>query len=180
MKKYQIIYADPPWEYDFAANKTTAIESHYPTMSQESLKALNIPATDDSVLFLWATAPKLLQAIDVLKTWGFTYKTQAMWDKCRTGMGYWFLGQHELILVGTKGQFPPPSPDCRRSSVFQEYRGKHSKKPTSIRCWIARAYPNATKLELFARKEDLLFDADGFEGWDIWGNEVESDINLIS
>ena len=178
MKKYQIIYADPPWQYDFVAKKENAIESHYPTMTQDELKALQIPTTDNAVLFLWATAPKLLEAIDVLKAWGFTYKTQAVWDKDRTGLGYWFLGQHELLLVGTKGKFSPPEPKHRRSSVFKTYRAKHSKKPATVRMWIADSFPEHTKLELFCRKEDMLFDSDGFEGWDVWGNEVESDIEL--
>ena len=133
---------------------------------------------DISALFLWATAPKLLEAIDVMKAWGFQYKTQAIWDKLRTGIGYWFLGQHELLLVGTKGNFPCPSVENRRSSIFQEYRANLSKKPSSIRCWIAKTYPDMSKVELFARKENLLFDADGFDGWDVWGNEVESDIKL--
>ncbi|MGR3292531.1 MAG: MT-A70 family methyltransferase [Candidatus Scalindua sp.] len=178
MKKYQIIYADPPWEYNFAPTKSVAIETHYPTLTQDKIKNLQIPSADNSVLYLWATAPKLLEALEVMKAWGFTYKTQAIWDKGRTGMGYWFLGQHEILLVGTKGKFSPPEPALRKSSVIYEKRGTHSKKPTKIRELIHQWYPDKTKIELFARKPDLLFDADGYDGWDVWGDEVDSDIDL--
>ena len=174
MKKYQIIYADPPWRYDFAPRKSVAIETHYPTMSIDEIKSLRIPSADNAVLYLWATAPKLLEALEVMKAWGFIYKTQAIWDKGRTGMGYWFLGQHEILLVGTKGHFSPPSPDTRKSSIIYEKRGRHSKKPIKVRQLISEWYPSKTKIELFARKEPELFDS--FKDWDVWGNEVESDI----
>ena len=170
MKKYQIIYADPPWRYNFAPRKSVAIESHYPTMSQQEIMHLEIPCEKDSVLYLWATAPKLLEALDVMCAWGFVYKTQAVWDKGRTGMGYWFLGQHEIVLVGTKGKFSPPPTNTRRSSIFFEKRGNHSKKPEIVRRFIEKAYPNCSKIELFARQKT--------PGWDVWGNEVESDIEL--
>lgn len=169
-KKYQIIYADPPWRYNFAAKKETSIEIHYPTMSLEEIKNLSIPSEDNSVLYLWATAPKLLEALTVMGAWGFTYKTQGMWDKGRTGIGYWFRGQHEIILIGTKGKFSPPIPKKRRSSIFQSPRRKHSQKPECVREYIKFAFPKCSKIELFAREKT--------PGWDVWGNEVESDIIL--
>lgn len=175
MKKYQIIYADPPWRYDFAPRKSVAIESHYPTMSTEEIKSLRIPFADDAVLYLWATAPKLLEALEVMKAWGFIYKTQAVWDKGRPGMGYWFLGQHEILLVGTRGHFSPPPQKLRVSSVLRVRRGQHSDKPDHVKEWISKWYPDKLKLELFKREHTPLFPKDD---WDAWGNEIENDIEL--
>lgn len=168
MKKYQIIYADPPWRYDFSKSDSRKIENQYPTMKVEEICELNIPSEDNSVLYLWATAPKLLEALQVMKSWGFIYKSQAVWDKETIGMGYWFRGQHEILLVGTKGKFSPPN--IKKPSVFRFKRSKHSKKPNEIRDYIAQAFPNESKVELFARNKT--------EGWDIWGNELPNDIQL--
>jgi N6-adenosine-specific RNA methylase IME4 len=172
MKKYQIIYADPPWRYDFSKDKADGIEAHYPSMAIEDICALNVPSEDNSVLYLWATAPKLLEALAVMKAWGFNYKTQAVWDKGWVGMGYWFRGQHEMLLVGVKGKFSPPPPTLRVSSVYQEKKSKHSRKPMFFRNLIARSFPDATRIELFAREAT--------PGWDVWGNEVVSDIKIES
>ena len=169
-KKYQIIYADPPWRYSFCKDNADKIENHYPTMLLEDIKTLKIPIADNAVLYLWATAPKLLEALAVMKAWGFTYKTQGMWDKMWIGMGYWFRGQHELLLVGTKGKFSPPKQEDRKSSVHQEKRIGHSRKPTYFRDLISKSFPDKSKIELFAREKT--------PGWDVWGNEVESDIQL--
>jgi len=104
MKKYQVIYADPPWRYSFSKSKSRKIENQYPTMSVEEICAMDIPSDDNAVLYLWATSPKLLEAIKVMEAWGFTYKTHAIWDKEKVGMGYWFRGQHEILMVGVKRQ----------------------------------------------------------------------------
>jgi len=172
MKKYQIIYADPPWRYDFSKDNADKIEVHYPTMTNEDICKIIPPSEDNSVLYLWATAPKLLEALEVMKAWGFKYKTQAVWDKTWVGMGYWFRGQHEILMVGVKGKFSPPIPTLRESSVYREKKSKHSKKPQYFRELIIRQFPNATKLEMFARESG--------NGFDVWGNEVESDIALSS
>src|SRR3990170_4080212 len=100
MKQYDIIYADPPWRYEHPISNSRRIENQYPTMSLNEIKALNIPTKDNSVLFLWATAPKLEESLEVVKAWGFTYRTHLIWDKRTIGMGYWFRNQHELLLVG--------------------------------------------------------------------------------
>ena len=180
MKKYQIIYADPPWRYEHPpkGSKGRAIERHYPTMTLQEIKALNIPSADNSVLFLWATAPKLRECLEVMEAWGYLYRTCAMWDKEIIGMGYWFRNQHEILLIGLKGKFSPPIPQMRERSVYRAKRTVHSKKPTYFREWINKCFPNVTKLELFARKPIGLFEDESFEGWDCWGNEVESDIDL--
>ncbi len=163
-KKYQIIYADPPWRYSFSKSGNRKIENHYNTMTLKEIKELKVPADKNCILFLWATAPKLLEAIEVLKAWGFTYKTNAVWDKEIIGMGYWFRGQHELLLVGTKGKVSPPEVNFRLSSVYREKRTRHSKKPSFYRQWIHEAFPDKTKIELFAREKA--------DDWDCWGNEV--------
>ena len=168
--KYQIIYADPPWRYDFSKDNADKIEVHYPTMTNADICAITPPSEDNAVLYLWATAPKLLEALEVMKAWGFTYKTQAVWDKTWVGMGYWFRGQHEILMVGVKGKFSPPIPTLRESSVYKEKKSKHSKKPQYFRNLIEKQFPDKTKLEMFARQKT--------EGWDVWGNEVESDISL--
>ena len=171
-KKFQIILADPPWRYDFSKDNSDKIEKHYPTMSLEEIKSLKIPVAKNAVLYLWATAPKLIEALEVMKNWGFTYKTNMVWDKEWIGMGYWFRGQHELLLVGVKGKFSPPK-DNRVSSVLREKRTIHSKKPDAIRRWINLWYPDYSKIELFARPfKDRLFVDGSLTGWYVWGNEV--------
>jgi len=169
-KTYDLIYADPPWRYDFSKDNADKIENHYPTMTVNDI--CSVWSTYDigcvapnAVLYLWATAPKLLEALKVMEAWGFTYKTHAMWDKTWIGMGYWFRGQHELLLVGVKGKFSPPIPTLRESSVFREKKGKHSAKPSYFRDLITRQHSDAKKIELFARES--------FSGWDAWGNEIK-------
>ena len=168
--KYQIIYADPPWRYNFSKSDSREIENQYPTMDVAQIEALPIPAADNSVLYLWATAPKLREALSVMAAWGFEYKTHMVWDKEIIGMGYWFRGQHELLLVGVKGHFSPPEQSLRISSVLRERRGKHSKKAQAVADYIELWYPDMTKLEVFARTRRL--------GWSVWGNEVESDVEF--
>lgn len=175
MKKYSIILADPPWKYDFSKDNSDKIETHYPPMSLSEICKLNIPSDDNAVLYLWATAPKLLEALAVMKAWGFTYKTNAVWDKGWIGMGYWFRGQHELLLVGTKGKFSPPKQEDRISSVLRVKKAGHSDKPDHIKIMIEKWYPDVKKLELFARNHTPLIEN---KQWDVWGNEVESDIIL--
>lgn len=170
MKKYQIIYADPPWSYRHCASNCRRIENQYNTMSLEDIKGLNIPSEDNALLYLWATAPKLQEALEVMSSWGFDYRTCLVWDKEIIGMGYWFRGQHELLLVGVKGKFSPPPQALRKSSMLKERRGRHSHKPNIVRHWIEEWYPNETKIELFAREET--------PGWDVWGNEVPSDTEI--
>lgn len=164
-KTYSVLLADPPWAYDFAEGESRSIEKEYPTMTAEELRRLDVPAGKNSVLYMWATAPKLEVALSVLASWGFTYKTCAIWDKELIGMGYWFRGQHELLLVGTKGSFSPPPAEHRVSSVIRSKRTKHSAKPEAVYLLIEKAFPKNRKVELFARKAR--------PRWDAWGNEVQ-------
>jgi N6-adenosine-specific RNA methylase IME4 len=159
-----VLYADPPWPYAFTETPARAIENHYPTMTLAQIQALPVPAAADAVCSLWAPPPKLAEAIGVLAAWGFEYRTCAVWVKDRIGMGYWFRQQHELVLVGRRGQFPVPEPDHRVSSVFHAPRGAHSTKPAEMQHAIAAMYPSARRVELFARTPA--------PGWAVWGNEV--------
>ena len=162
--KYRVILADPPWRYEFSETQNREIENHYPTMDLEAIKALKIPAEDEAILLLWTTAPKLEESIAVLNAWGFTYRTCAVWDKERKGMGYWFRIQHELLLVGVRGNFRTPDPANRFDSVIRAPRAEHSKKPAIVHEMIEKMFPGERYVELFARVER--------PGWAVWGNEV--------
>src|SRR5262245_55533937 len=105
-------------------------DNHYAVVSNEEIKQMGVPAAKHAILFLWATAPKIGLALDVIKAWGFEYKTHCIWVKDRWSTGYYFRGKHELLLVATKGDgigVPPES--IRRDSVFYADRGRHSEKP---------------------------------------------------
>jgi N6-adenosine-specific RNA methylase IME4 len=164
---FGVVYADPPWRYD---NGTPGreIERHYPTMSDEEICALEVPAAKNAILYLWAVAPRLDAGFRVLEAWGFKYKTCAVWDKVKVGMGFWFRGQHEILMVGTRGNVSPPAQALRISSVIRCPRGRHSAKPDIVRDKIAEWYPDVPKLEMFSRLKR--------PGWEVFGNQVEYDL----
>jgi N6-adenosine-specific RNA methylase IME4 len=166
-KLYGVIYADPPWRFEPYSRETgmdRAADNHYPTMTTDDIAAMKIPAADDCVLFLWATAPMAPDALRVMAAWGFTYKSQAVWVKDRPGTGYWFRNQHEVLMVGTRGNIPAPAPGERFGSVIAAPVGRHSAKPFRFAEIIEELFPNAALLELFARE--------GRAGWDSWGLEA--------
>lgn len=163
---FRLLYGDPPWRYEHVETESRAIENQYPTMSLDEICALSVPAADDAVLFLWATSPKVAEAIRVIDAWGFNYRTCAVWDKELIGMGYYFRQQHELLLVAAKGSLPVPLPSARPSSVIRERRGGHSEKPERVYELLEAMYPTFTerdRVELFARRVR--------PGWSVWGNE---------
>ena len=165
---YTVLLADPPWRYDFSETQNREIENHYGTMELEDIKALDVSslAYSDSVLYLWATPPKLCEALEVMDAWGFEYKTNAVWVKLgNIGTGYWWRGQHELLLVGTRGNFSPPVAEKRVSSVIEASRRRHSEKPAIVYELLEDFYPDMAKIELFARKQR--------EGWAVMGNEID-------
>jgi len=169
-KKYKIIYADPPWAYNDKGCQGTATD-HYSTMENKDICALPIKdiADDNCVLFLWATYPKLPEALEVIKAWGFEYKSIAFqWIKKNKnggglfyGLGRWTRGNTEPCLLATKGK-----PQRISASVFQIIQSplrQHSRKPDITRNKIIELMGDLPRIELFARQK--------IEGWDIWGNE---------
>lgn len=168
--RYPIIYADPPWRYENPPMGGTnrSIENHYPTMTLEEICALPVGelATEDSLLYLWATAPKLAECMKVIDAWGFEYRTNLVWDKEVIGMGYHARNQHEILLVAKRGEIPPPEAGKQPASVHRERRGEHSAKPAFYYEMIEAAYPQLPKIELFSRSPR--------QGWGAWGNQAEA------
>lgn len=165
---YNVIYADPATRFEPYSRLTgmdRAADNHYPTMTVEQLEALQIPAAEDSVLFVWSTVPMLAVTMRLIEVWGFAYKSSAVWTKGQIGNGYWFRNEHELLLVGTRGDIPAPLPGTQCGSHFSDRATLHSAKPPAVRAMIERFYPLLPKLEMFARE--------AAPGWDAWGNEVE-------
>ena len=175
--KYNIIYADPPWRYE-SGKVQGAAENHYPTMSIDNLCALPVAelTAKDCALFLWATFPQLPEALRLIKAWGFQYKTVAfVWLKRNRknptwfyGLGYWTRGNAEICLLATKGK-----PKRQSAGVHQFIISpieQHSKKPDEARQKILALMGDLPRLELFARQKA--------PGWDVWGNEIASDITL--
>lgn len=169
VKRYGVILADPPWRfqpYSLDTGMDRAADNHYPTMTLDALKALAVPAADDCVLFLWATAPMLPEALELMRVWGFAYRSHAVWVKDLMGTGYWFRNQHEPLLVGVRGNIPAPAQGDQFSSVIGAPRGEHSAKPFRVHEIIETMFPTLPRLEMFARER--------FAGWDAWGNEAGS------
>lgn len=174
-KKYNIIYADPPWSFKTYSDKgkDRSAERHYPTMKKEDIQALPISkiAATDSVLLLWVTAPCLLEGIELISAWGFTYKTVAFtWIKLNkkndgifTGMGYYTRSNAEFCLLATRGKVLERK-SHGVSSVVISHIERHSQKPREVRDRIVELFGDIPRVELFARQ--LAY------GWDSWGNEI--------
>lgn len=160
-KRFGLLYADPAWDY------LPEHEVGYPTMSLAEICAMKVPelAEDNAVLAMWVPAGQLAQGLEVVKAWGFEFKTSAVWDKELPTTGSYFQCQHELLFIATRGS-PAAVPATRRPpSVFKEKRSKkHSRKPQSAYAMLEHMYEGLSKLELFARGPVR-------EGWEGWGNE---------
>lgn len=163
--RFAVLLADPPWQLG-SPESSRAPENHYPTLPLADIKAIDVPAADDAVLFLWAVSSLLRETLDVVEAWGFTYATSIVWVKPRIGLGAWVRHRHELLLVARRGDISPPPADARPDSVIEAPNRRHSEKPERVYALIERAYPRARKLELFARGRPR-------PGWAAWGNEVE-------
>lgn len=179
MKKYSVIYADPPWKYKNESPpclpekqpETCKIEYYYPTMSLDDIKAINVKgiSENDCVLFLWATTPAINEALEVVKAWGFKYKTMITWEKTnRDCMGYWFRTCTEHLIVAVKGKVKAFR--SMERTCYHEKRSKHSKKPEYFYSLIEKV-TNGNRIEMFARNHR--------EGWDVFGNEVENSIEIV-
>src|SRR5262249_13050731 len=167
-QRYPVILADPPWDYRLYSEQTGSSRvaaEHYPTMKLEEVCApMSNLATEAAVLFMWTTAPHLQESFQAVAAWGFEYKTNAVWVKDKIGLGHFIRGQHELLLIATKGDMPCPLPANRPPSVITAPRREHSHKPDEAYELIERMYPELPKIELFARQAR--------DGWSCWGNEV--------
>lgn len=172
-KKYNIIYADPPWSYkDKALAGNRGAICKYPVMSIEDICKLPVKdiAADDCILFLWVTMPKIFDSAEVISEWGFTYKTNAFtWIKQNKksptlfmGMGRWTRANAEVCLLATKGK-PKRVSAGVRSTIMSPIE-EHSKKPAETRDRIVELCGDLPRIELFARQYA--------DGWDCWGNEV--------
>ena len=166
--KYSVILADCPWAFKTHsdAGKDRSPEAHYPTMSLEDIMDLPVGdlAESNSVLFMWATVPMLPEALATMSVWGFTYKSHFCWVKDRLGLGYWCRNQHELLLIGTRGQVIAPAPGSQFPSVISAPVGRHSEKPEDFYRIIESYFPTVSRIELFARN--------GRENWYSWGNQA--------
>jgi len=180
MKKYNIVYADPPWSFNFQKRNGLGAKAKkrlYSTMKAQDI--INLPVAEitakDSVLFLWVMNSELPLALDVIKAWGFMYKTVAFaWVKTTVngkycfGGGNWTRSNFELCLLATKGKPKRVSASVRELVVSQ--RREHSRKPDEIRDSIIQLCGDVPRCELFCRYPSV--------GWDVWGNEVEPTVNL--
>lgn len=163
---FPVIYADPPWQYDFPVSDSRRIENQYPTMPIEDICALPVEsiAAPDGILFLWATTPFLKKGLRVMESWGFDYRTSMVWVKPSIGPGQWVRQRHEYLLIGVRGNIPTPEGKNKPDSVIEAPREEHSKKPEVVYNIIESMYPELPKVELFCRNPR--------EGWVAWGNEA--------
>ena len=189
MSKYDIIYADPAWNYRQKSLNRGGAERYYSTMKVEDIKKINVGeiSTENSVLFIWGTWPNLIECLSVIDAWGFKYKTCGfLWVKSnkRTnpkqltmypvydffmGMGHYTRSNTEYCLFAVKGKGLKRTNAGIRQVVYEPVRS-HSEKPPIVRNSITKLFSSNKRIELFARKK--------FNDWDVWGNEVNSDIEL--
>jgi N6-adenosine-specific RNA methylase IME4 len=170
---FDVIYCDPPWDYNERtflngkANDTGAASDHYPTMKPDELKAMKIKhlTEDNCICYMWTTGPQLDISIDVLKAWGFKYKTIAfVWEKIITNPGYYTMSSVEICIVGTKGAIPKPRGARNERQFLQERRQRHSAKPKKFIERISRMHPKQNKIELFSRR--------AHKEWYAWGHDA--------
>ena len=185
MKKYNIIYADPPWEYKQSGSKTNSrgmAKQHYNTMSTQDICNLPIKEfkTENAICFMWATFPNIGEALKVFEAWGFEYKTAAfVWVKKnkKSNTNFWGMGAYtranaEVCLLGISKK-TKASEQVKAHNIHQIIEApieRHSKKPDIIREKIVELLGDLPRIELFARNTT--------EGWDVWGNEVDCDLEL--
>jgi len=183
--KYQIIYADPPWGHNdkMATHSFTQLH-HYSTMTTPEI--CNLPIKElsekDSVLFLWAVSPMLIDALQVMGAWGYKYKTIVFcWSKITknkkliSNLGRWTMGNIEIVLLGVKGH-PKRLIKNVKQLVIAE-RTEHSKKPVEVRNRIVELMGDLPRIELFARQK-----TEGWEsvGYDIDGKDIRQSLKEIA
>lgn len=174
---YQIIFADPPWDYagqrQHAGTKssdTGGAIKHYPTMPtaqmiKEFRPLIDSWANKDCLLFMWTTWPHLDQAISLGQGWGFKYvHTPFIWNKMRTNPGFYTMTQTEPVLCFKRGRIPSPRGTRNERQLIEVLRTRHSEKPQEAYDRVHRMFPTQNKIEMFARTKRT--------NWDAWGNEV--------
>ena len=173
--KYDIIYADPPWDYRGARIGTgDHVTKPYSGMTINELSELPVAeiSEENSLLFMWAVSPELTGALEVGESWGFTYKTVGfVWDKQSPVTSYYTLSQVEMCLVFKRGKIPQPRGKRNIRQFLSCGKGRHSEKPYEIRHRITEMFPEQSRIELFARQR--------FPGWDCWGNEIDTEPTLF-
>jgi N6-adenosine-specific RNA methylase IME4 len=168
-EKFRIIYADPAWSYNDKQETPMlgGASKHYNTMSVSEISNLPVKniSEKDAVLFLWVTSPLLEDAFEVIKSWGFKYKTSFIWDKVKHNMGHYNSVRHELLLIATKGSCVPDNKKLYDSVQSIERNDNHSEKPIEFLNIIDDLYLYGNKLEMFCRKIKK-------QNWYGWGNEL--------
>ena len=175
-KKYEIIYADPPWWHSSVirnrAKEHSGAYQHYPTMKTPEICAMPVAeiAEKNSLLFLWVTGALFEDGLRVGKAWGFNFATVAfVWMKPnRVVCGQYTMSQCEYCLVFKHGKIPKPRGKQNIRQFLMCNAGRHAEKPFEVRHRIDKMFPHQSKIELFARPTPLFRS----EGWDYWGNEV--------
>ena len=162
-KRYGVILADPEWRFETGLDR--AADNHPVTWVTEVIKPRPVEslAAHDCVLFLWTTAPLLPQALDAMKGWGFAYRSHFIWAKDQWGAGYWNRSQHELLLLGTKGDIPAPASGAKLSSLITAPVGRYAEKPDIFYELIESYFPNVPRIELNARRLRPGWDASRLE-----------------
>ena len=167
-KKYSVILADPPW--DIQQKGAYGAERHYSLMSLERIKELPVAdlASENAHLWLWVTNATLRDGYDVMESWGFTPRSPLTWIKPRFTLGVYLRNATEHLILGTRGKAPVKF-KSQPTWMFAPLQD-HSHKPEEQYAVIERVSGAGPRLELFARRCQ--------PGWDAWGNEVESDIEI--
>ena len=183
-KKFDIIYADPPWHYNGKLQFDKSSKSKekiniskkifistadfkYPTLKTDELMKLPVHeiAKDDCLLFMWTSNPHLTQAIELGKAWGFEYRTVAfVWDKMNHNPGKYTLSNCELCLVFKRGKIPAPRGARNIQQLVRSSRKEHSEKPIEVIQGIEKMFPHHERIELFAREK--------VAGWEAWGLDM--------
>jgi len=183
MKKYSVIYCDPPWEFNSVktgGSMKSGAAAKYPTMTLEQMKALDVQSLceKDCVLIMWYVSSQPQEALDLVKSWGFTVKNMNgfIWVKLTKmflqffGMGYWTRAGAECAIIAVKGKPKPVNKAVRQ--VRLAVIGDHSEKPAEFRQDIEKLFGDVPRLEMFARCAPA--------GWDVFGNQVNGSIEIKS
>lgn len=167
--KFSVVSVDPPWPYEGESEKVTTYDPNgrrvanpYPEMSIESIKSIELPVLDDSIVFLWTTHKFIKDAFDILQAWGFEYKATMVWDKEKIGMGAWLRMQCEFCLVGIKGK--PYWENTSYRDIIREPRREHSRKPDAF-FEMVENITKGRRLEYFSREKR--------NNWEVFGNDTD-------